>query len=365
VGEVNVALPLLRRLREIRPDVPVLLTASTPTGVALARERTETPVAWYPLDHPLCVRGFFGRVRPRALVLIETELWPNALARAQAQGVPVALVNGRLSDASAVWYRRFAALWRPGVRGLAVAGMQTEAYAARLIALGAPADRVRVTGNIKYDAAPEPVGPDERRALRASLRIPADAPVLVFGSTRPGDEALLASCLPELSSAFPELRIIVAPRHLDRIAEAELALNTWPSVRRSVLDREPAAPAAGIVMLDTHGELSRLYSIATVAVVGGSLTGDVGGHNPIEPAAHGVPIVIGPDMSNFADAAAELLNSGGAVQTRSEDLGKSVIGLLRDRALRETIGVRAKDAVDRNRGALGRTIELVLPLLGR
>ncbi len=364
VGEVNAAAPIVASLRDAMPGMPLLLTASTPTGLALARERAGVPVAWFPLDHPLTVRGFFARVRPRTLVLTETELWPGVLGRAHALGVPVALVNGRLSDANAARYARFAALWRAGVRGIAAAGMQTEAYAARLIALGAESGRVRVTGNVKFDAAPAPLAQAARAALRGQLGIPADAPVVVFGSTRPGDEALIARSLPALFREFAELRVIVAPRHLDRVPDAERALSARPTVRRSAF-ASGAPRDARVIVLDTLGELSSLYAIASVAAIGGSFTGEIGGHNPIEPAAHGVPVVFGPDMRNFPDAAATLLAAQGAIQAPGEALGEALAARLRAPAESREMGRRAGAAIVGSRGALGRTIEMILPLIGR
>lgn len=362
VGEVNAALPLARVLRERRLDLALLLTVSTPTGMALAQERANVPVAWYPLDHPATVRGFFDRVRPLALVLTETELWPCALARAQALGVPVALVNGRLSDASAAWYRRLAPLWRPGVRGIAAAGMQTETYAARLIELGARPERVRVTGNVKFDAAPATLDEAGRRAIREALGIAEAAPVLVVGSTRPGDESLLAEGLGSIVEAFPDLRVIVAPRHLERVRDAERAFGAWPTVRRTAI-ASGGSRDAPVILLDTHGELANVYGIATVAVVGGGFSGDVGGHSPIEPSAQGVPVVFGPDMRNFPDAASLLVAAGGAVQVEGAALAGTLAELLRDRARRELMGRRGGEAVGANRGALGRTLDMLLPLL--
>ncbi len=362
VGEVTVAIPLLRALQASLPDVPLLLTAATATGMALARERAGVPVAWFPIDHPLTVSRFFEQARPRALVILETELWPGVLQRAHATGVPVALVNGRLSDASAAAYRRFAALWRPAVAGIAAAGMQTPIYRDRIVALGAAPGRVQVTGNLKYDAAPARCTVERRRALRAALGIPADAPVVLFGSTRPGDEALIASGLGDLFRAHSELRAIVAPRHLDRVDEAEVALSAWPVARKSAIAGGVAA-GARVVLLDTMGELSELYSVADVAVVGGSFSGEVGGHNPVEPAAQGVAVVFGPDMRNFPDIAAELLKADAAVQTPGADLSYAIDALLRDRARRDSLGQRALEAVARNRGSLERTLAMLLPLI--
>ena len=363
VGEVTVAIPLVNALARRAPQVPLLLSASTPTGIALARERAGVPVAWFPMDHPVSVHGFFKRVRPRALVILETELWPGVLTCAHRHRVPVALVNGRLSDSSAVLYKRFAAIWRGAVSPLAAAGMQTPVFAERLVALGANPDRVRVTGNIKFDSAPEPISGARRVELRKTLGIGPDASVLVFGSTRPGDEALLASCLPVLLDACPDLTVIVAPRHLDRLEDAEAVLSAWPTVRRTAIEGVVAAPGARIIVLDTLGELSELYGLADVAVVGGSFSGDVGGHNPIEPAAQGVATVFGPDMRNFPDIARVLLNADATVQATAQSLPGTIRDLLRDPVRRQSLVANALATVAQNAGALARTVEMLSPLL--
>jgi 3-deoxy-D-manno-octulosonic-acid transferase len=241
--------------------------------------------------------------------------------------------------------------------------MQTQTYAERVIELGATPNRVHVTGNIKFDAAPDRCTEERVQSLRASLKIPKDAPVLVFGSTRPGDEALLASCLEGLLAVNRELRVIVAPRHLDRLDEAASVLSPWPMVRKSELAEGREAPDVRVILLDTLGELSDLYAIADVAVVGGSFSGEVGGHNPIEPAAQDVAVVFGPDMRNFPDAARALVDAGGAVQVPANQLAATLDTLLHDADRRRALGERAAEVVEKNRGALERTIELIAPVV--
>jgi len=364
VGEVLTSLPLIRALTERFTGLSILLTSATPTGMFIAQEKAEVPVCWFPVDQSLVLRRFFDRIGPRALVLLETELWPGLLRTAHARNIPVALVNGRLSDASASAYRKLALLWRPGVRRLSMAGMQTEQYAQRLIALGADPARVTVTGNFKYDAAPARLSDETARELRAKLGIASGVPVIVFGSTRPGDEALLAEYLPALFGQCPELRVIVAPRHLERIAEAELILQRWRPLRRTTVASNRAGDAVSpLILLDTYGELATLYRVADVAIVGGSFSGEVGGHNPIEPAAQGVPVLFGPDMRNFADIASLLVAEAAALQVPPQNLLATISQLLCDPARREAMGARAASAVSANRGSLLRTVNLIEPLL--
>jgi 3-deoxy-D-manno-octulosonic-acid transferase len=364
VGEVTTALPMVRAMQARWPGRALLLTVSTQTGLELARDRSPVPVCWFPLDHPLSVSHFFKGLRPSALVLVETELWPGVLAHAHATGVPVAVVSGRLSDARAQSYRRSAWIWRPVLRPLAAAAMQSQVFAERMAGLGVNPTRICVTGNIKYDAAEPALSAGDRAALRAALGVKAGVPVVVFGSTREGDEALAAECWRQLRDRFPALRIIVAPRHLDRLEDARRALGDVPHVLRSGLVAGTES-AASVILLDTHGELRRVYAIADVAVACGSFYTGVGGHNPLEPAAQGVGTVFGPHMANFLDIATELSAHGGAVQVSSpEALAQALARLLDDPAERVRLGSAALDVVRANQGAIGRTLDFVAPAIG-
>ncbi|MCH7910084.1 MAG: 3-deoxy-D-manno-octulosonic acid transferase [Candidatus Hydrogenedentes bacterium] len=367
VGEVNTARPILEAMARRWPESPFLLTVSTPTAMALAQDlQLPAQVAWFPFDNPFLVGIFLRRLRPKALVLIETELWPCVITQTRATGAPVILVNGRLSDTRAASYRRFAAFFRPAIRCITSAGMQNERYAERLQALGADPARVTVTGNSKFDSAPARLSGEERARLRTALRIPPEAPVLVFGSTRPGDEALAAQCWESLKDRLPGLVLIVAPRHLERLSEAREAFRGSAVLLRSQLDAAAGSMShGGVVLLDTHGELSCIYAIATVAIIGGSFYPGIDGHNPIEPAAQGVPTVFGPYMRNFPEAADALLAQNGAVQSTSADTLCSVLeSLLDDSGARTRLGENASRTVLENRGATERTLELIEKAIG-
>lgn len=345
------------------PERGMLLTVSTQTGYALARDRASVPVAWFPLDHPLTVAGFFARMRPAALLLVETELWPGVLARAHASGVPVAVVSGRLSDSHARAYARSRGLWRSVLRPIRAAAMQSQIYADRIVALGMQPDRVCVTGNIKYDAAPSRLSERDREQLRAALGIAHGAPVVVFGSTHPGDEALAAACWRELRDRFPGLRLIIAPRHLDRIEEARRAVGSVSMVLRSAINASTSEDTS-IILLDTHGELGRIYGIASVAIVCGSLYPGVNGHNPLEPAAQGIATVFGPYMANFKDISAQLMDCGGAVQVSGPDSLAGAIATLLDSSEKTSqVGAAALNAVHMNRGAIVRTLDFIAPAI--
>ena len=367
VGEVNTARPILEALQRRWPETPRLITVSTPAAMALVQDsRLPAHAAWFPFDNPFLVSKFLYRLRPKALLLIETELWPCVITQTRATGAPVILVNGRLSDTRAASYRRFAAFFRPAIRRITSAGMQNERYAERLLRLGADPASVKVTGNTKFDSVPARLSGEERATLRTALRIPPEAPVLVFGSTRPGDEALAAQCWERLQARLPGLVLIVAPRHLERLPEAREAFKGPPPILRSELDTAGAGISnGGVILLDTHGELSRIYAIATVAVVGGSFYPGVDGHNPIEPAAQGIPTVFGPYMRNFQDAADALLAQDGAVRVDSAGaLHTELKSLLNDSNARARLGENASRTVLENRGATERTLELIEKALG-
>ncbi len=361
VGEVNTARPIIQAMAARWPGVPVLCTTSTQAGLELAHDAGfPCPACFLPFDHPLCMRAFLRAVRPRALVLIETEIWPNLLRETRRSGAVVVLINGRLSDKHIDRYRRLRPVLAPVVRQLSAAGMQNEEYAARLIELGAPPEAVRVTGCTKFDGVATEVDADTLARLRQQSGLPETAPVLLFGSTRPGDEGLAAQCWAELRELFPDLHLVVAPRHLDRLDEA-LAPFREPVLRRSdVRDGKRAPNGERVFFLDTVGELGAFYGLATVAVIGGSFFPGVNGHNPLESAALGVPTVFGPLMRNFIDPARELVQAGGAVQTASsEDLLPCLKRLLSDPEERARLAAAGRRAVFANQGAIIRNLELV------
>ncbi len=364
VGESGTALPMVKAMRDRWPRVPVLMTVSTVAGMEWARSACrDAAVTWFPFDLQSSVRRFVRALHPRALVLIETEFWPNVLRETRRFGAPVVLLNGRLSDKHLNRYRRYRALLRPVVRQISAAGMQNREYADRLIALGADAASVHVTGNTKFDGAVTQIDVDRCARLREEAGFPPDAPVIVFGSTRPGDEALAASCWRELRERYPALRLCVAPRHLDRIDEA-LAVFDEPVLRRSRV-REGQRPAGErVLMLDTVGELAAFYGLASVAVIGGSLYPGVNGHNPLESAALGVPTVFGPYMRNFIDPARELLAYDGAMQVSEPDaLLPALIRLLDDANERGAIAARGREAVLKNQGTIARSLDLLETVL--
>ena len=369
VGEWGVGNVLSEGLRSRWPGIPLLLTASTVTGLRAARKTAtvhDAAATWFPFDHPAVVGKFFRRARPRILLLVETEIWPNVLHEAARCGVPRVLVNARLSDRRYPAYQRLSRWFGETVSLIDGVGVQNPEYAERFRSLGVPRERIRVTGNIKFDGVQASVPEEKKTALREVLGAEAGQPVVVFGSTRPGDEAMAAACWRALREAFEGLIFIIVPRHLDRVAEAQEVFG-GEAVLRSELDshKENAMGTPRVVVVDTMGELVDFYGIATAAVVGGSFDQRIQGHNPLEPAALGIPTIFGPHMRNFIDPAEALVDAGGAVQVASrEDIAAALERFLGDDAGCASIGKKARQAVLANQGATRRTLDFVAEFLG-
>jgi 3-deoxy-D-manno-octulosonic-acid transferase len=367
VGEVQAAAGLVLALRERYPDTPVLVTTFTPTGAARARAlfRDAAEVRFLPFDLPGSVRRFLSRARPRLAVIIETELWPNLYRQCRLRRVPLVIASARLSRRSTGRYRRLGALFRETVAAGSVIAAQGEGDAERFRALGAPLERTHVTGNLKFDLTLPPDIAERGAALRA--RYAAGRPVWVAGSTHGGvEEESVLEAHRRVRAAHAGALLVLAPRHPNRFDEvaAWLERQGVTFTRRS---RPAAADAPGeppsVLLLDTLGELVDFYAAADLAFVGGSLA-PIGGHNLLEPASLGLPVLTGPNNSNGEDIARLLLDCGAAQIVRNgAQLGSRVAELLGDRALRTDIGSRGRAAVERNRGALEKLLQLIDPLL--
>jgi 3-deoxy-D-manno-octulosonic-acid transferase len=364
VGEVGVAKPLVGALRAAFPNLPLLLTCSTATGHALALDSLpDVPRTWFPFDQRAAVARFFEKARPRLLTLIETEVWPNVMREAARRAAPVALVNARISAKHFERYRRHAWLLRPAFERLTAVGAQNDEYAARFATLGVDPARIRITGNTKFDGLTTVVDAAVLARLRRECGIAEGLPVLVFGSTRPGDESLAATCWKTLREQFPDLKLVVAPRHVQRLGEAVAAFDE-PLLLRSESRAGRVPKGERVVIVDTLGELVSLYALATVAVIGGSFYAGVNGHNPLESVALGVLTIFGPYMSNFPDPAHVLVRSEGAVRVPAPDSLLEVLrGLLADPGRRAAIGRRGRKAILANQGALQRTVALLTELI--
>jgi 3-deoxy-D-manno-octulosonic-acid transferase len=361
VGEVLAVSRLAAELDRALPGFRLLISTTTRTGQELARQRFGAERVFYcPLDLPWAVTAYLRALRPRMLVLAETEFWPNLLNGCFRRQIPVAVVNARISDRSWPRYRRVRGLWRPFLGRLAAVLAQSETDAERLRALGCAAERVRVAGNLKFDvrAATEAEATRLLRARGEGLRF------VVAGSTLEGEEAALLVAWRKLLAADPRLVLVLAPRHPERFAAVAALLESsggeW--VRRSEWRQAGMLPAGAVVLLDTIGELASVYSLAAVAFVGGSLV-PAGGHNPLEPAQFGVPIVMGPNYENFRAITEDLRRHEGLRIVREDELAGTLMELLQDGANARTLGARARGVFERQAGATARSVEALRAVL--
>ena len=363
LGETRAAVPLIRALQERYPGKPLLVTTMTPTGSQQVRDSFGTRVfhVYLPYDLPAAVQRFLQHTQPCIGIIMETELWPNVLQACHTAGVPVVIANARLSARSSRGYKRIGKLIRPVLRTITLVAAQTQADADRFMALGAAPANIKVTGNVKYDLSlPEGLersGQDTRWALFGPR------PVWIAASTHPGEDELILEAFKSLREVFPELVLILVPRHPQRFDEVfELCQKRrFNTLRRSRADKSSADTE--IYLGDSMGELLLLYAMADVAFVGGSLV-PTGGHNVLEPALLGVPVVFGPHMFNFSEAARHLLDADGARQVQTiQHLTDILHTLLSDPRLRQSMGGKARQAVSANRGALARLFALLEELI--
>ena len=369
VGEVLAARPLITELRRRYPSLRLFLSTTTLSGQQLARRSVSDVdgVFYFPLDWRFAVRRTLRLVRPRLLVIVETELWPNLLRECRQRGIKTVLVNGRISYRSFPRYRVVRAFFRRVLADVDRFCVQGEETARRLIELGADPERISVTGSLKFDSLETATlpGRGRERVLRF-FRVSAARQVLVAGSTLRGEEEPVIRAFNRLRATpgGSNALLVIAARHPERFAEVERLCRQegLSTVRRSELaiDAEPRADA---VVLDTIGELAQLYRIATAVFIGGSLVA-AGGHNLLEPAVYGKPIVFGPHMENFAEIADLFLTNGAAIQVRApRELQQTVLSLMGDPVRRARLGAAARALVDANRGARDRTLEVIATLL--
>jgi 3-deoxy-D-manno-octulosonic-acid transferase len=363
VGEVQAAAGLVRELRRRVPGLDVVLTTVTATGGQRAREifGAEVRHCYLPYDLPGAVGRFLDRIRPRAVVVLETEIWPTLYRAIARRGLPLVIANARISDRSVRRYRRMASLVRETLSSNVSIGAQSAADAERFATLGAPSDTLHVTGNVKFDIEIPEAVVAAGRELRG--RFGSGRPVWIAGSTHEGEEAAALAAHAAVRSRHPSALLVLVPRHPQRFdaVKALLDRNGHRYARRSA----GALPSAQdeVYLVDTIGELQMFYATADVAFVGGSLV-PVGGHSLLEPALLGLPVITGPWTQNAREVA-ELLDRSGALATvRDVDqLARRVLECFADPARARTDGAKGCEAVAANRGAVQRVVEMVLPLL--
>jgi 3-deoxy-D-manno-octulosonic-acid transferase len=351
VGEVNAIRGLVTRLRDGGAEPVISVTTDTGHARALALFGDRSAVVRYPLDFSWAVRRFLRSVRPRAVVLVELEVWPNFTAACRRSGVPVCVVNGRLTARSFSRYRRLGRLIRPTFGRLAFAAVQSEAYARRFVALGTAGDSVHVTGTMKWDSAELKPDTAAAEALAASMGIDRERPLVVAGSTAPGEHELLREAVPE------GVQLLCAPRRPEWFDRAAQELPGC--VRRSAGDR---GSPTGRYLLDTIGELRAAYALADVAVVGRSFF-DLHGSDMMEPIGLGRPTIVGPSVSDFQDTVDVLLAADALVQCTRDHLPAEIRRLLEDDDRRAELVRNAAREIERRRGATDRSAALIRPLL--
>jgi 3-deoxy-D-manno-octulosonic-acid transferase len=370
LGEVSAAAPLVRALRARYPQNPMVLTTATPTGRARARSLfgDGVDVRFLPYDTPGAVARFLDRIRPRLAVIMETELWPNLFHECERRGVPLVLASARVTAKSVARYQRFGGLFRGVFSASSLLAAQTREDAERFVAIGARSDRTHVVGNIKFDIDLNPAVVEQGRALRAVLAGAAGGarPVWIAGSTHAGEEEAVLAAHAALLAECPNALLLLVPRHPDRfesVAEL-LRRRAMKFVRRS--GRLPAGGVPGdvaVMLGDTVGELVALYAAADVAFVGGSLV-PIGGHNLLEPAALGLPVITGPYTANDRETAERMIRQGAAlVVADARELALAAERLLADPAERQRRGAIGRDIVESNRGSVARLLALIEPVL--
>jgi 3-deoxy-D-manno-octulosonic-acid transferase len=360
VGEVQAIVPLVRRLLDDHPALPITITTTTPTGSARVREQFGSQVfhVYFPYDLPLALRAFFRRVRPRILLMVETEVWPNLLYACRQGRVFTLLANARLSERSARGYLRLGGFARETFGGIDCVAAQAEADADRFAEVGVPAERISVTGSIKFDQRLPASLAERVEVLRREW---GGRPVWIAGSTHEGEDEQVLFAHHRVLARFPNALLILVPRHPERF-ERVVGLCKREQLRLARRSRQQACDDATQVYLgDTMGELPMLLGSADVAFIGGSLV-KTGGHNMLEAAAQGVPVCFGPHVFNFAAISQMLLEQGAARQVSSDaELGDCVIDWFADASRRSIAGENGLRVVEENQGALDRLLAL-LPL---
>lgn len=365
VGEVAVAGQLMAEMRRQAPGIAFVLSVTSSTGwtQAQAQVQEKDVLIYGPLDYPGCVRRAVKAIRPAAYVITETELWPNVIRLAAARKVPIFLVNARISDRSAPGYRRLKSWFGPVLNRLTRIYAQSELDAQRLVDAGCERGRIEVSGSMKFDVARRnPAKEAELRAYLAAAGFDPAAPILLGGSTWPGEDAFLLEVYRRARAEVPALRLILAPRHFEKAGEVErnIAAAGFPCLRKSRAPEPTPQPEDAVLLADTTGELMGFYGLSQVVFVGKSLC-EHGAQNMIEPCLCGCAVAIGPNTENFRPVMSDLLDQRALLQAPDrEALAEALLGLIRSEADRRALGARATSAVERRRGVTPRLASEIL-----
>jgi 3-deoxy-D-manno-octulosonic-acid transferase len=370
VGEVFCSIPLLKKIKNEFPHSRIVLTTMTSTGNETAKSYLlETDqVLFVPIDHPLIIRRTMKKIQPGLLLIAETELWPNLLRSCGKKGIPIILFNGRISQRSFRRYFRFRFFFKECLKYISLFLMQTEEDRKRMIKIGGECQKTRVVGNLKFDQPFPSFTPETRNKIAKTLGLSGKENVLIAGSTHSGEEEILVTFFKELKKKDPNLLLILAPRHLQRLEEVERILKkealSW--LRKTSLpigagrsDQEHPE----VILLDTMGELMGIYSLGTLVFVGGSLV-PIGGHNPLEPLFFKKCVLFGPHMFNFLEISTRLIEDEGAIQVSGkEDLFSQLKRLLFDEVARKEVGEKGHQFLQKHQGATDRMFEEIRPFL--
>ncbi|MDB9822187.1 3-deoxy-D-manno-octulosonic acid transferase [Deltaproteobacteria bacterium] len=367
LGEIIVAESIIKALRNIMPDSSIVLSTTTEHGRNLAKETfgDRVPVIYAPIDFIASVRKAIYAVRPDILVFLETEIWPVWIKEARRMGIKTALVNGRISVRSFNGYHRFRSFFRSILGGMDSFSMITEEDKIRIASIGADPHKITVNGNAKYDLLTNMADPSIEGEMRKILNLEVSCPVFIAGSTRNGEEAMIIEAYKKIKKEFPDMVLIIAPRHIDRTREIASILERQ-KLRyqlRTEIDNDTVKRTEQIVIINSFGELFKIYSIGTIIFCGASLV-PLGGQNPMEAAVWGKAVFYGPHMEDFLDAKALLDENGSGIEVSSpEMIAERAIHLLRDPALLKNYGARARETVLKNRNAAERQARVISGLI--
>lgn len=364
VGEVIASTPLVMELKKRYPNYSIVMSTVTDTGRETAINKIPflDAVIFFPFDFTFSVNNAIDRIKPVIFIMLETEIWPNFLMALNKRNIPTILINGRISDRSYKRYLSVRFFIKEVLKNISAFGMQSADDTERIINMGADKERVKRTGNLKFEHEIRGISSDTIKKLKESMNITEDKDIIIAGSTHRGEDEEIIKAYLSVTGAIPEpLILIIAPRHLDRFPEIEDILRRYnlSFIRKTMIKKEEASSKYSVILLDTIGELSTFYSIASVVFVGGSLV-SVGGHNILEPALYKKPILFGPYMHNFKEIAEGFKNKKAAIEiTNSYEMAKEIINILNNPHIGKELGERGFSVVVENRGALEKSVRLI------
>ncbi len=363
VGEVMATIPLVQEMKRTYPDQKIVLSTVTVTGnfTATLNAKEADAVIYFPFDYPFIVKRAIKKINPKLFITLETELWPNFLRRLKRNGISSVVISGRISNRSYRKYRGARFFFSKVLANIDAFYMQTDLDAQRVIDMGAPRDRVITVGNLKFDQCVPTLTAEEKAQLYRTFHLDAGQRIFIAGSTHRGEEETVLEIFKTLKKRYADLILILAPRHPERFNEADnlISRHKLKSIKRTQLEQQKGPQHHDVILLDTIGELSKLYSIGTIIFVGGSLV-PIGGHNVLEPVAYKKAVIFGPHMDNFLEIARVLKDTGGGLQvaTKEEFLSQAQ-KLLHDDTLRDALGEKAFESIAHNQGTIEKAMEVI------